>query len=48
MFAELVPDESTQSRDNSFTLDEKFTKAHQINLVLQDKHKQHAVFVTQS
>ena len=48
MFAKLVPDESTQSRDNSFTLDKKFTNAHQIDLVLQDKHNQHAVFVTQS
>ena len=48
MFAELVPDESTQSKDNSFTLDEKFTNAHHIDLVLQNKHKQHAVFVTQS
>ena len=48
MSADLVPDESTQSKDNSFALLQEFTNAHQINLVLEDKHKQQAIFVTQS
>ena len=48
MSAELVPDVSTQSKDNSFVLKEKYTIYHQINLVVEDKHKQLAVFVTQS
>ena len=46
MSAELVPDESTQIKDNSFVLLHKFTDNHQINLVLEDK--QQAIFVTQS
>ena len=48
MSAELVPDVKTQSKDNSFDLKEKFTSNHQINLVFEDKHKQQAIFVTQS
>ena len=48
MSADLVPDESTQSKDNSFALLQEFTYAHQINLVLEDTHKQQAIFVTQS
>ena len=48
MSADLVPDESTQSKDNSFALLQEFTNAHQINLVLEDKHKQQAIFVMQS
>ena len=48
MSADLVPDESTQSKDNSFALLQEFTNAHQINLVLEDKHKQQAIFATQS
>ena len=48
MSAELVPDVSTQSKDNSFVLKEKFTIYHQIDLVFEDKHKQQAIFVTQS
>ena len=48
MSADLVPDESTQSKDNSFALLQEFTNAHQINLVLEDKHKQQAIFVTQN
>ena len=48
MSADLVPDESTQSKDNSFALLQEYTNAHQINLVLEDKHKQQAIFVTQS
>ena len=48
MSADLVPDESTQSKDNSFALLQEFTYAHQINLVLEDKEKQQAIFVRQS
>ena len=48
MSAELVPDVSTQSKDNSFVLKEEFTKDHQIDLVVEDKHKQLAIFVIQS
>ena len=48
MWAELVPDESTQIKDNSFALVQEFTNAHQINLVLEDKQKRQAIFVTQS
>ena len=48
MCAELVPDESTQSQNNSFTLQVKFSDRHQINLVVEDKQKQQAIFVTQS
>jgi hypothetical protein len=48
MSADLVPDESTQSKDNSFALLQEFTNAHQINLVLEDTHKQQAIFVSQS
>ena len=48
MSADLVPDESTKNKDNSFALQEEFTNAHQINLVLEDKQKQQAIFVTQS
>jgi hypothetical protein len=39
MSAELVPDESTETKDNSITLEKKFTKNHMINLVVDDKQK---------
>ena len=48
MWAELVPDETTQIKDNSFALLQEFTNAHQINLVLEEKQKRQAIFVTQS
>ena len=48
MSADLVPDENTQSKDNSFALLQEFTNAHQIDLVLEDTHKQQAIFATQS
>ena len=48
MCAELVPDESTQSKNNSFVLESEFTSNHQINLVVEDKQEQSAIFVTQS
>ena len=48
MSTELFPDVSTQSKNHSFDLKEKFTANHQINLVIEDKHKQQAIFVTQS
>ena len=48
MWAELVPDESTQIKDNSFALLQEFTNDQQINLVLEDKQKRQAIFVTQS
>ena len=44
--AELVPDESPLGKDNSFALVDQFTNNHQINLVVEDKHKQQAIFVT--
>ena len=51
MYAELVPvDTILQSKEKpfSFTLVEEFTPDHQINLVVEDKQKQQATFVTQS
>jgi hypothetical protein len=40
MNAKLLNDEKTQSQDNSFVLEESFTKYHQINLVVEDLQKQ--------
>ena len=51
MSAELVPaDKTVQSKEKLFSFDlvEEFTNKHQINLVFEDKHKQRAIFVTQS
>jgi len=51
MFAELVSvDAAIDSEENtlSFALDKKFTDNHQINLVFEDKQRQHAIFVTES
>ena len=48
MWAELVPDASTQSKDNSFVLKNRFTINHMINLVFEDQQKQQVIFVTQS
>ena len=48
MSAELVPDVSTQRKNHSFDLKEKFTNYHEINLVFEDKHKQQAIFIMQS
>ena len=51
MLAELAPIGRTlQSKEKpfSFTLVEEFTPGHQINLVVEDKQKQQAIFVTQS
>ena len=51
MAAELVPiDQTLQTKENilKFALLEKFTNAHMFNLVVEDKHKQQAIFVTQS
>jgi len=48
MNAELVPDESPLGKDNSFALVDQFTNNHQINLVVEEKHKQQASFVTKS
>ena len=51
MAAELVPiDQTLQTKENilKFALLKKFTNAHMINLVVEDKHKQQAIFVTQS
>ena len=45
MFAELVPDESSLGKDNSFALVDEFTNDHQINLIVEDKHKQQAILV---
>ena len=39
MYAELIHYESTQNDGNSFALQEEFTNNHQINLLLEDKHK---------
>ena len=46
MKAELVSDESPLGKDNSFALVDQFTNDHQINLIVEDKHKQQAIFVT--
>ena len=51
MFAEVVPIDmtlSSQEKFVSFALDNLFTDNHQINLVVEDDRKQHAIFVTQS
>ena len=51
MFAELVSvDAAIDSEENtlSFALDKKFIDNHQINLVVEDKQRQHAIFVTES
>ena len=51
MFAELVSvDAAIDSEENTlnFALDKKFTDNHQINLVVEDKQRQHAIFVTES
>ena len=51
MFAELVSiDTDLETEENilSFALDNKFTDDHQINLVVEDKQRQHAIFVTES
>ena len=51
MFAELVPIDFTlesKGTSMSFALDDKFTDKHQINLVVQDKQRQYAIFVTES
>jgi hypothetical protein len=48
MSAELVTNESTESKDNSFALVEKFTNNHKINLVIEDEQKQQAIFITHS
>ena len=48
MYAELFQDESTQNDGNSFALQEEFTSNHMIKMVLEDKDKQQAIFVTQS
>ena len=48
MSAELVTNESTESKDNSFALVEKITNKHQINLVIEDEQKQQAIFITHS
>ena len=51
MFAELVSvDDAIDSEENtlSFALDKKFTDNHHINLVVEDKQRQHAIFVTES
>ena len=51
MFAELVPIDFTfesKAKPFCFTLNDKFTDQHQINLVVENKQRQHAIFVTQS
>ena len=51
MSAELVPfDRTLQSKEKPFSFDlvEEFTNNHQINLVVEDKQKQRAIFITQS
>ena len=51
MFAELVSvDAAIDDEENtlSFALDKKFTDNHQINLVVENKQRQHAIFVTES
>ena len=51
MFAELVSvDAAIDDEENtlSFALDKKFTDSHQINLIVEDKQRQHAIFVTES
>ena len=51
MFAELVPIDFTldsKCKLKSFDLDDEFTDDYQINLVVEDKQRQHAVFVTES
>ena len=51
MFAEIVAIERTlQSKENahSFVLQSHCTDAHQITLVVEDEHSQHAIFHTES
>ena len=51
MFAELVSvDAAIDSEENtmSFALDKKFTDNHQIDLVVEDRQRQHAIFATES
>ena len=51
MSAELVPfDRTLQSKEKLFSFDlvEEFTNNHKIFLVVEDKQKQRAIFVTQS
>ena len=51
MFAELAPIDTTleiKQTSLSIVLENKFTHNHQVNLVVEDKQKQHAIFVTQS
>ena len=51
MFAELVPIDLTfdsKEKKMGFALDNQFTDKHQINLVVEDKQRQHAIFVTES
>ena len=51
MFVELVSiyqNNDSKEKTMSFTLDNLFTDKHQINLVVEDKQRQHAIFVTQS
>jgi|LakMenE18May11ns_1017448.scaffolds.fasta_scaffold7137359_1 hypothetical protein len=49
MFAEIVSLNLTlESKEQpiSFYLENKFTDKHQINLVVEDKQRQYAIFVT--
>ena len=51
MFAEIVPiDRTLQSKENthSFDLQSQFTNYHQITLVVEDEHSQHAIFLSES
>ena len=51
MFAELVPIDLTfdsKEKKMGFALDNQFTDKHQINSVVEDKQRHHAIFVTQS
>ena len=51
MFAELVPiNLNLESKDKAigYALENKFTDKHQINLVFEDKQRQHVIFITQS
>ena len=51
MFAELVSTDLTseiKEKPLSFALDTEFTDNHQITLVIEDKQRQYAIFVTES